>query len=130
MYEKRKQAYIEALVNLIKKNPPGGSGYIDAFREAATERGEEKLIAPVLAEVKRLLSDEEGKSATVFFGHRDEKSEKEAREALQDLTIEESDAVFAEDTNLIGGYRIETKNMLVDASFKGALLSLYKRITG
>lgn len=127
MQDKRKTAYAAALVRLISENEEASSAYIDSFIEALRERGEEKLIAPVLAIVKERLGDGAVDCAYIALGDEDSKGAALADARTGGFT---GGAVsITKDDSLIGGYRIITKNRLIDSSFKGALLSLYKNLT-
>jgi len=127
MQDKRKTAYAAALVRLISENEEASSTYIDSFIEALRERGEEKLIAPVLFIVKERLGDGAVDHAYIALG--DEASKETALADARAGGFTGGAVSIVKDDSLIGGYRITTKNRLIDSSFKGALLSLYKNLT-
>lgn len=68
---------------------------------------------------------------TLSIAHeKDERSaRKEAKEHIADLDITPDDLSVRIDSTLIGGWRLEGRERLVDASFKKYLLDMYNRTT-
>ena len=61
---------------------------------------------------------------------KDERSAKSAvKDVLADMNASTKDVSVKVDESLIGGWRLEGREMLVDASWKKSLLSIYNRAT-
>lgn len=124
------QAYASALWKSVE----GGKSAKEAVGgliKVLETRGRITILPKILHAFKRIAQRNVAKdSITVSLGiQRDEKSRKEARAALASIGAKGADVVFAHDESLIGGWRLEGKGKLLDASYKKHLLDLYNRVT-
>ncbi|MBI5456650.1 hypothetical protein HY969_02820 [Candidatus Kaiserbacteria bacterium] len=116
------KAYAQALWKTIQKDMDPKQA-VDALRGALEKRGRLSLFRQVGRAFERIAAREMQKKLSVLV-IAEKGSEKRARQ--------ESGAKDAElmiDETLIGGWRLEDKETLRDASWKSALLSIYNRAT-
>lgn len=114
--------------------------HIDALVASLERSGKRPALPAVLREYERLVARKHIATPTLYVAH-----EREADGARKDLTEylathdiaiqastnqkgDEEKKIVIDDT-LVGGWRYIGKDILVDASHKAALLSLYRRIT-
>ena len=121
-------AYAQGLFKMLQ----GGmkpEAAVARLREVLAQRGRETLLPKIGRAFQRLaqrkLATEE---AQLFVA--DEKDAKHAvQAAVSLLKLEDGDMRVCVDPSLIGGWRLEEKERVVDASFKNHLLSIYHRVT-
>ena len=115
--------YAQALMKLIQ----GGMTPTDAVRALHKKlhaEGREALMPRITRAFRRLASEVTRRSAETLI-IADASQEVHARSEAKVGT----GVVVAIDPSLIGGWRLESGERLVDASYKKHLLSLYRRIT-
>ena len=116
------KSYAQALWSVIE----GGMDpkrAVQSLLDALQKRGRAALLPQIGRTFMRLAMREMQKNRSVLVVAHS-RSEKSARK--------ESGAKDAEliiDENLVGGWRLEDKQLLRDASWKSALLSIYNRAT-
>ena len=124
-------AYAQALWKLVQ----GGMEYkkaLHALREMLVERGRLSLLPRIARAFERLAAREHSRTTMTLTVARDAdipKARKAAVEELAGAKIAETDLDICLDETLVGGWRLEGREHLVDASFKKYLLSLYNRAT-
>lgn len=94
-------------------------------------RGHTKLRTAILLRVLTLLTEEEKRNTpTVRIARKEDVATYESaiQKLATELGLSGTPAVVIDDS-LIGGYVLETKDTLVDKSYKRTLLSLYRNIT-
>lgn len=127
-----KASYTTAVLELLaagKEVPAVLSG----LKRAMQAHGHEKLYAPVLRNVVRIVAAEPVAGATVTIARAEdrERYQKEIEAALAALpvTTQPTASHTVIDDTLIGGFTVTNGTHLLDASFKSKLLNLYRRIT-
>ncbi len=122
------KSYAQALFQLIE----GGMKPHDALaqlRETLERHGRSALLPKIGKAFQRLAEKAlAGKEVRLIVA--DEKDAKLAvKEAAEALELSDGDMRVCTDTSLIGGWRIETKELLMDASYKQYLLSVFNAAT-
>jgi F0F1-type ATP synthase delta subunit len=105
---------------------------VRALYEYLKTNGREALMPRIATAFERLAAREDQKNTvTLSVAHeKDAPAAKvEAKELLAMLNLAAEDVAVRIDDSLIGGWRVEGREHLVDASFKKQLLSLYNRAT-
>ncbi len=102
------------------------------IREALEKRGRTSILPKVGRAFARIAAREGAKRAIVLsVAH--EKDVPEAKRATKDILremgVEAEDVEVCLDETLIGGWRLEGREHLRDASYKKSLLSVYNRAT-
>lgn len=102
---------------------------VKAIAEKLRLDGRAKLI-PRIARVFARIAEREMRRRRVVLSVARANDETRAKKAVRELLKEFSggkDAEIELDESLIGGWRLEGSGLLVDESFKKALLSIYNR---
>lgn len=122
------QAYATALWKMID----GGMDHKKAvamLRESLTMSGRGMLLSRIARAFARIAERESKKNdlvLTVAAKHAESDASREAKQALKMLHIE-GDLKTQVDDTLIGGWRLEGRGVLIDASYKKQLLDMYYR---
>ena len=125
------KSYAQALWKIVE----GGTTPHEAVRKLHSSlqtRGREALMPAVTRAFKRLAAEKreaEGVTLTVARKEDEKVAHREAAALLKELEIAPHEVTVSLDETLIGGWRLEGRERLVDASFKKQLLSLYNRAT-
>lgn len=124
-------AYAQALWEMIKQGKKPAEA-VHAMREVLGSRGRAALLPKIARAFARLAAKEEGRNTMTLSIAR----EKDAKQALKEVEkilaehkITDVDLCEEVDETLIGGWRLEGKGVLVDASWKKSLLSIYNAAT-
>jgi F0F1-type ATP synthase delta subunit len=129
-------SYAQALWKMVDGGP-GRAGMtlskaVHALRESLVSHGREALLPHIGRAFVRLAERESKKNDIVLTVAR-EKDERHAHkgaaEIVKHLGVEAKDLKTQVDDTIIGGWRLEGRGMLVDASYKNRLLELYNRVT-
>ncbi len=125
------KAYAEALWGMVKsgKDPQKS---VEGLRDALMERGRLALmprIARAFGEIAERAAKQDTVTLTVAKENDVHKALKEAHAYLEKMGVEKDDVKTRVDETLIGGWRLDGRERLVDASYKNELLALYNRIT-
>jgi len=122
--------YAQALWKLVE----GGMKPLEAVRalhENLKRAGREELLPRIGREFSR-IAHRESKREDMVVSVAHEKdvhhAKSKAREVMAKLGIDEDVKTQVDDT-LIGGWRLEGKGHLVDASYKKYLLDIYTAVT-
>ena len=125
------KAYAQALKQMIA----GGKKPEDAVRalhEALVRNGRTSLM-PKIARAFARIAERESARSTVTISVAREKDAKRALDAaakqLASLKAGKNDVVVKIDDTLIGGWQLEGRETLVDASYKKHLLTIYSHAT-
>ena len=116
------RAYAQALWNIVA----GGGDHkksVASLVEALKRTGRMQLVGKILLAFERIATREGARNDVRISVGR--KSDVDA--ALKAAQVTEADVVI--DPSLIGGYRIEKVDTLIDASWKKHLTELYRRVT-
>lgn len=96
---------------------------VKSLHEALVRRGRMSLMPQIARAFARIAAREAEKNASILVVARkdDEKTARKESGA--------HGALLAIDESLIGGWRLENKEQLQDASWKTSLLSIYGKVT-
>ena len=125
------QAYASALWEMIQKGKAPHEA-VALLRESLQEKGRTALI-PKIARAFKRLADRESRKNTMKLTVAREKDMRAALEAAKHVLlkegVKETDLEASVDENLIGGWRLEGRGVLVDNSWKKSLITIYNRAT-
>jgi len=123
------QKYAQALYELTKDKPKEEQESIFAdFIKVLGEKGHSKLLPGILKNFERLVS--EGESSYINFIVADEKAKdiyKSELKNYKDHLKQNLKVKIWLDKNIIGGFIIRTKDLIIDKSYKTALINLYNK---
>lgn len=124
-------AYAQALWKMIEdgKKPAGA---VRALQETLTRLGRASLLPKIGRAFARLAQRDQARSGVTLSIARkgDERAAQRAvKKILSDMQVAMKEVSTDIDETLIGGWRLEGKERLVDASFKKSLLHMYNRAT-
>ncbi|OGG57309.1 hypothetical protein A2853_02200 [Candidatus Kaiserbacteria bacterium RIFCSPHIGHO2_01_FULL_55_17] len=123
------QAYAQALWKVVE----GGmspSKAVHALRNSLRANGREALLPRIGRAFARIVEREARRTDIVLAiaRRKDERTaHSQIKNVLASLGIEGHDLKTQIDDTLIGGWRLEGRGHLVDASYKKQLLGLYER---
>jgi len=126
------QIYAQVLWQLIERGPEPKEA-VRALREILQARGREALLPKIAHAFGRLAARENRRNTLTLFVAREKDArmaKAEAKKLLSKWDLESRDVALAEDETLIGGWRLEGREHLVDASYKKYLLGMYNAATG
>lgn len=118
------KVYAKALLNELAQGK-SDADIVSGLSLHLKRVGREKLLPRILRELTSELARARKSETVLEIAHEGVRAE--ALQALQTLGITPAQ-VLVNDT-LIEGYRVRTKESLLDRSAKQALVDLYKRIT-
>ncbi len=105
---------------------------VRVLKELLEREGRAQLIPRVARAFARIAQRESKKQSVVLAVARESDSAHAKRQAHDDIArlgLAAHDVGVSIDESLIGGWRLEGKETLVDASYKRRLLDLYSRVT-
>jgi len=105
---------------------------VHALRDTLKEHGREALLPRIASAFARIAEREAKKSDVVLTVAREKderRAHKDVKELLSELGVETRSLKTQVDDTIIGGWRLEGREHLVDASYKKQLLELYNRVT-
>ncbi len=124
-------AYAQALWKLIQ-NGKKPKEAVRALHEMLVRLGRVSLLPKIARAFGRIAERAQSQSGVVLSIAR-EKDERSAHKAvkgiLSEMDVDAKDVTTQVDETLIGGWRLEGKEKLVDASFKKYLLQMYNAAT-
>jgi F0F1-type ATP synthase delta subunit len=125
------KAYAQALAQVIRdgKNPHEA---VVSMHSALVRSGRTSLIKKIALAFRRLMEHEAKRdTVTVFIANKDDetRARKEADHVLTQLKLSNRKVVYRVDHTLIGGWRMEGRDHLTDASYKKFLLDIYATAT-
>jgi len=124
-------AYAQALWRTVE-NGMAPKKAVEALHEALMRTGRTALMPRIAHSFARLAARESGKDRLVLSVAREKderKAKAAAKEVLAQLGAKAGEMEVAVDESLIGGWRLEGREILHDASWKKDLLSIYNRAT-
>lgn len=125
------KAYAQALWKIVD----GGTAVdaaVASLRAHLERHGRIALLPAISRAFARIAAAHERRSRIVLSvsRHADESiARKECADVLHKLNAKNHDVEVCVDDTLIGGWRLEGRELLVDASYKKHLLSLYSKAT-
>ena len=124
-------AYAQALWKMVEGGMTPAKA-VHALRDTLKAHGREALL-PRIARAFARIAEREAKKTDVVLTVAREKDErrahKEIKESLSRIGVEAKGLKTQVDDTLIGGWRLEGREHLVDASYKKQLLELFSRAT-
>ena len=126
------EEYAEALRKIIE-NGSSPKSAVKAIHTALYLRGRSALLPRIARAFARIISRMESRDRIVLKVARESQGKKHLKEVsrmLTDLKIKSSDVKIVADNCLIGGWRLEGREILRDASYKKQLLDIYERVSG
>lgn len=100
---------------------------IEALHSVLERENRTALMPRVARAFARVAQREHAKTRSVLFVAREHDALRAAAEAQKFAELKEHDTVV--DPTLIGGWRLEHKDILVDNSYKAHLLDIFNRVT-
>lgn len=125
------QAYAQALWKVVEDGMTPKEAVAE-LREVLTRLGRITLLPKIARAFARIAARDSARNNVVLsIAHKkDERGAKrDVKQFLSDVGAEPRDVTVTMDDSLIGGWRLEGNERLVDASFKKHLLSMYNRAT-
>ena len=105
---------------------------VTAMKKNLEARGRSALLPKIARAFARLAAKESQKNTLTLTIARQKDAKmalKEVEKVLAEQRVADMDLCETVDEKLIGGWRLEGKGLLVDNSWKSALLSIYNRAT-
>lgn len=124
-------AYAQALWQSVQRGMAPKKA-VESMQEVLRAHGREALIPRIAKAFARIAEREARRSAVVFTVARtgDERAAmRAAKEPLLRTGAGAGDVVVETDDSLVGGWRLEGREHLHDASWKKQLLDMYAKIT-
>lgn len=118
--------YAEALMKAIERGTAPKKA-LESLHAHLVAKGRSQLMPRIAKAVRRLAARYKQKNVATLYIAKDSDERKAMREAREHLG--DSDVQVAIDESLIGGWRLEGKETLVDASYKKSLLDMYNAAT-
>jgi len=125
------EAYAQALWKMVEGGLTPAKA-VRALQETLKVHGREALLPRIASAFARIAQRETKRSDVVLTLAREKDgrhAHKEIKEMLTRMGVTSKDLKTQIDDTLIGGWRLEGKETLVDASYKNQLLELYNRVT-
>ncbi len=123
--------YAQALWDVIQKGAAPKDA-VESLKESLEAHGRLALTSRIARAFERIATrDRQRNGVTLLIAReRDERTAKHAAHAiLEDMGVKPSDVTVAIDDSLIGGWRLEGRERLVDGSYKKYLSEMYNRAT-
>ena len=123
--------YAQALWQMIERGTTPKKA-VDALHKSLVARGRQALM-PRIGKAFARLAARDGERSGLVLSVAHEKDERkamrEAKEVLAEMNAPKESIALKVDESLIGGWRLEGSEHLIDASWKKHLLSIYNRAT-
>jgi F0F1-type ATP synthase delta subunit len=122
------EVYAQVLVKMVDK---GEAPYVAVHKlqENLAEHGRSALLPKIARAFERLMQKRAQKTDTRLFVARDDDARHAKNEAEHALGNAHEHMSVHTDASLIGGWRVEAGEKLVDMSYKKQLLSIFNRAT-
>lgn len=121
--------YAEGLYNAATAESGTQNAVANAFLELMRRRGQQKILASVLSEYKKIANAAARRQKAVVRVANEKEGRghnKEIECTLQELGVTEAERVV--DERLIGGVRIETHGAEYDRTYRSALVKLFRSL--
>ena len=125
------EAYAQALWKMVEGGLTPAKA-VRALEVTLKTHGREALLPRIASAFARIAQRETKRSDVVLTLAREKderRAHKEIKEMLTRMKVDSKDLKTQIDDTLIGGWRLEGKETLVDASYKNQLLALYNSVT-
>ena len=124
-------AYAQALWKMVEGGMSPAKA-VHELRDLLKARGREALL-PRIGRAFARIAEREGKRTGVTLSVAREKDERAAKSAVKQILaefgVEPKEGNIHVDDSLIGGWRLEGREHLVDASYKRILVDVYNAAT-
>lgn len=124
--------YAEALWEMVEGGMSPAKA-VHALRDVLVVRGREVLFPRIARAFERIAVRKSARtSVTLHIAHEgdERRARADVKKTLAEMRLESAEINDVKiDTSLIGGWRLEDGERLIDASFKKQLLSIYNRVT-
>lgn len=123
-------AYAQALWQMVTDGGMSPSEAVRALRESLEKHGRIALLPRVARAFARIAEREmrkDGITLTVAREKDAHKAHTAIREVLEKIGATDKEVAVRVDESIIGGWRLEGRGELVDASYKKMLLDIYNR---
>jgi F0F1-type ATP synthase delta subunit len=124
-------AYAQALWQIIKKGTPQADA-VRALHTYLLKSGRAALLPRIARSFERLAAGMHNRNAftlTVADKTHEHSALKDISADLSMLNFDEKNVSIQIDPSLVGGWRMEGKELLIDASYKKHLLAMYTATT-
>lgn len=124
--------YAQALYALLKDaSKAQASGYIDNLRGLLKKRGHEQLYPKIVARLEAFVTQEHDTASRISVAKESDIAEfkDEILNTAREMGLQGQTLTPSIDDTLVGGFRIESTDKLYDASYKRALLDMYRKLT-
>lgn len=123
--------YAQALYKSLQgKSPESESALVANFIAVLRAKGHMSLLPSILKDFERISGKEEKYNATRITV-ADKAASRRCVEAVAEYAaqagFDAKRAIIEEDSSLIGGFRAERRDMILDGSFKRMLTELYRK---
>ena len=102
---------------------------VAGLREALVRNGRLALLSKIRCAFQKIAAREIGRREVRLFVAKENDKRTAEREVVEQLNLKNPDLRLSVDRSLIGGWRGEAAEELIDRSFKKHLLSLYTHVT-
>ena len=126
------EEYAEALRKTIEDGTAPKVA-VKALHNALSVRGRSALLPRIARSFTRIISRIESRDNIVLKVAREsyaKRALKEASHLLKELKLKSDEVRILVDSNIIGGWRLEGREILRDASHRKQLLDIYERVSG
>ncbi len=124
------KTYAEVLWQMIQRGTSPKKA-VHALHETLTARGRAALMPRIARAFARIAAREGERTGMVLAVAREKDAQRAiraAKGALASVGVKAADVHVRVDDTLIGGWRLEGREQLVDASWKKHLISIYNRV--
>ncbi|MDD4062352.1 MAG: F0F1 ATP synthase subunit delta [Candidatus Pacebacteria bacterium] len=123
--EKEISFWAKAFYESLEENPSKSE---EIFSNLKSSLGKKSIYLDNILKKAELIRKKE-KTAKVFISH-DFENKEDLKDKIQEKFPEIDNLEYEVDQNLLAGFRLKTKDLLVKASFKDLLFKLKNKING
>lgn len=121
------QALIKALENTTREE---AGEIVKRFIALVRRAGHIRLLPKIVAAYERLQKIREKRSGAIVSIAKEQDAQiydRAIKEAVGELRVSSETITLRTDETLIGGYRVTTRDKMIDRSFKRSLSTIYHR---
>lgn len=117
--------WAKAVYAVLKK----GKDPKTVFNNLKKSLGKKKIVLPIIKELE-IIRNKEEKADLFLAKDLDDLNKKETEERLRIVIGQDKKINYYLDDNLLGGFQLKTKDMLIKASLKDALEKFKRKVYG